>query len=290
MTIRCCLFFSLCYNLGNQSTENVHYYRQVIAIVKRICICYFSGTGMTQYVVNKLSDEILKSGHTIECFRIEDIQSEIDVAKYDLFGIAYPVHAFTTPKIVVDFVNRLVKADELDTFIIGTMGERSPVNYAASDTLIRKLTSKGYRVFYNQLFEMPSNFMIKYEDSKVQKILSNVSRDIPDIAKDIINHKAYRINGNPAVRFLSVIGKAEWLGAPVMGKFFYANSDCNLCGRCIRKCPKQNIVNKGEALHFKWKCSLCMRCVYQCPKQAINIHQPFKFIQLPAWYDKEYFR
>lgn len=67
------------------------------------------------------------------------------------------------------------------------MGENSIINYASSNTLIKKLKNNGYNVFYNRIFEMPCNFIFKYEPSKVNLILSNIIRDIPVAAKEIIS-------------------------------------------------------------------------------------------------------
>lgn len=258
--------------------------------MKKICIYYFSGTGMTKHVVNKLLREFEKNEILADCFQMEEFQiSKVKLSNYDLFGIAYPVHAFNAPKIVIDFASQLPKSNGIDTFIIGSMGENNIVNFASSNTLIKKLKNKGYNVFYNRIFEMPCNFIIKYEPSKVKLILDNINKDIPHTAKEIISLTAHQMRGGPIPKFLSFIGKAEWFGARIMSKFFYANTDCTQCGRCIKNCPSHNIIKSGKSVRFKWNCSLCMRCIYQCPAKAISIHQPFKFIRIDGWYDSNDF-
>lgn len=89
-------------------------------IYEKDCICYFSGTGMTQYVVNKLVKEFEKYHVIVDCFRIEDLKiRDVELSKNDLFGISYPFHAFNAPKIVIDFASHLPKVNGLDTLLLG---------------------------------------------------------------------------------------------------------------------------------------------------------------------------
>lgn len=254
--------------------------------MKKICICYFSGTGMTKYIVDKLSTEFEKYQISADCLQVEALQKgTADLSNYDLLGIAYPVHVFNAPKIIIDFANHLPKSNGLNTFIIRSMGEDNPVNYASSSTLIKKLKDKGYHVFYNKIFVMPCNFIIKYEPPKVDFIIDTVNRELPTTAREIINLTVHLKSWNCVAKFMNIIGKTEWLGAHVMGKFFYINRSCTQCGKCVDNCPNHNVVKSKKVVRFKWNCSLCMRCIYQCPTKAIKVHQPFKFIFFDDWYD-----
>ena len=254
--------------------------------MKKICIFYFSGTGMTKFVVEGLIGEFEKNRIAVDCFRIEDKHSVV-LSEYDVFGIAYPVHSFNAPEIVIDFVKLLPESNGMNTFIVHTAGEDSKLNYASSDLLIRRLRGKGYKVFYNRLIEMPSNFIVRYDDAKVNKIIDNSNKVVPYIAKDIIAQKPYFMKKNIVSKIITFFGKIEWLGARIVGVHFYVgkNSGCVRCGKCIENCPNQNIMMKEKQINFKWRCGICMRCIYHCPQNAINVHQPFKFILLHKWYD-----
>ena len=145
----------------------------------------------------------------VDCVSIEKVlKQSIDLSEYDLLGIAYPVHAFNAPRIVIDFANHLPESNGLETFIIGSMGEDNPMNYASSRTLIKRLEGKGYHVFYNKIFEMPCNFIIKYKRSKVNRILYNVKKEIPKTANEIIGLKApllhFYTTSTPPLRLTSL--------------------------------------------------------------------------------------
>ena len=259
--------------------------------MKKLCLYFFSGTGMTKYVVDKFVNEFEQHSVAVDCFKIEEPRiHKSSLSEYDVLGIAYPVHSFNAPKIVIDFVKQLPKSNGMNTFIIHTAGEKHIINYASSDLLIKKLSKRGYRVFHNKMIEMPSNFIVKYRDERVKNILTKANEDIPHIANDIIELEPYYMRKNLGSKIIAFIGRVEWFGAHIIGKFYNAKNGCVRCGKCINICPNKNIVMNEKSIGFKWRCGLCMRCIYQCPKNAISVYLPFKFIRFDKWYDKKMFK
>jgi len=246
---------------------------------------------MTKYIVDKVSGELENQCVSVDHFKIEEANSHnVALTEYDALGIAYPIHSFNAPKIMIDFIKRLSKANGMNTFIIPTAAEEHKINYASSGLLIKKLRKKGYKVFYDRLIEMPSNYIIKYSEEKVRNILDKANKDIPGIAKNIMRLKSDFMENRLGSKVTTFFGRIEWLGAPIMGKFYYVKRDCIHCGNCVDSCPNKNIVMNRKAVSFKCRCGMCMRCIYQCPKNAINIRQPFKFIRFDKWYDFKLFR
>ncbi|MDD4311934.1 MAG: hypothetical protein PHW41_05575, partial [Eubacteriales bacterium] len=154
--------------------------------MKNVCVLQFSGTGMTKYVVEQIAKELECLSITVDVYPIETtpIQS-IPFGTYDAVGIAYPVHAFNAPKIVIRYAKTLPVAASTDVFLLSTAGEDHPLNYASSRLLIRMLQKKNYHVFYDRLLNMPSNFAIQYDESKVAQLLSAVDSSTPQIAQEI---------------------------------------------------------------------------------------------------------
>jgi len=258
--------------------------------MKKICLYLFSGTGMTEHVVNKLISELANNLISIDCFKIDKTDTKtISLSGYDAVGIAYPVHSFNAPKIVIDFVKHLPLTNGLNTFVIFTAGEEHIINSSSSDLLIKKLSRKGYQIFYNKLVEMPSNFIVKYEEERVNRILDKLDEDIPQIAMDIVTVKPYFEKKNFGSKISTFIGHSEKFGAPIIGKFFYPKKDCINCEKCVDNCPKENITRSEKSIRFNWRCCICMRCIYQCPENAISVRQPFKFIRFDEWYNPEMF-
>ena len=260
-------------------------------MMKKICLCFFSGTGMTKYVVDRVVKEFEQQGASVDCFEIENIDaSNVAISEYDLFGIAYPIHSLNAPQLVINFAKRLPNSNNVNTFIICTCGDDNEKNYSSSDLLSKKLKNKGYKVFYDKLIQMPLNFAHKDEDKLVKWVLKNANEMIPLIAKDIIALKSHFMKRTPSSKRGHLIGRAEWLGCRIAGKFYYTESSCVRCGKCVDNCPKRNIVMTKKSVKFKHHCSWCMRCIYSCPKNAINVRRPFKFIRFDDWYDSELFK
>lgn len=256
--------------------------------MKKVCIFLFSGTGMTKYVIDKLKTEFESQQVNVDIYNIEDTQAKnISINDYNILGIANPVHAFNAPKIVIDFVKQLPEVEGISTFIINTAGEYNPINFASSNLLIKILRKKGFDVFYNKQFMMPSNFIIKTKKTEVEKCISNVNCEVSNVAYDIINNVSCELKSGFIAKFATIVGRLEWIGAKSMGKFLYIDKNCNRCGNCINRCPNKNIIMEKNRVKFKWKCGLCMRCIYVCEKQSIKIHHPCKFISIKEWYEED---
>jgi len=166
---------------------------------------------MTKYVIDKIQFELKRKQAYVDIYNIENIRAQsIHFNNYDTVGIAYPVHSFNAPKIVINFAIQLPIVKSMNTFIISTAGENNSINFASSKLLIDILSKKGFEVIYDRQFIMPSKFMIKYDGAKVQQ-------------------------------FIAFVGRAEWFGAKWIGKSFYADRNCNRCGVCANNCPNHSI-------------------------------------------------
>ena len=254
--------------------------------MKRICVFLFSGTGMTRYVVRRLSTELEKHQATVDVFEIEDMPGrDIPLKDYGIVGVAYPVHSFNAPEIVIDFAKGLPNAGQKKTFVICTAGEDHPINYASSDLLTGILRKKGFDVFLEKQFIMPSNFIVRDDDKAVDEKTGKVKNEIPAAANEVLGYiAAGRKAGFPA-KLAAMIGRAEWLGTRFVR--LCSSNECDCCGLCAAKCPNRNIaVEEGGAV-FKWHCGLCMRCLYLCPKKAVRFRFPIKFFAFDKWYDND---
>ena len=253
--------------------------------MKKVCIFLFSGTGMTEYVVDKIKSEFERQQVYIDVLYIESVQiQDVLFTQYDSIGIAYPVHSFNAPEIVMKFARRLPRLTYMDTFIISTAGGNSSLNYSSSDLLIKTIEKKGFSVFYDKQFIMPSNFIVKDNDAIVREKIDKVNIETPKAVYEIINRVSHRMQSKFIVKIIALLGRAEWYGVKCF-KFFYTNANCCHCGICVKKCPSQNITMRENYVIFKRKCGLCMRCLYLCPEQSIKIRRLFKFIGFETWYE-----
>ena len=258
---------------------------------KKACVFAFSGTGMTDYVISKIHDELNKMNMSLDVYKIENTSiKDISIQDYEVIGIAYPVHALNAPKIVIDFVKQLPIANAKKTFIISATGDKSKLNLASSNLLLQILKVKKYDVFYSKQFIMPSNFVFRNDDKVVAHRLKTVCKEAVQTARAIYKNDFYKEKSNIISNIISVMGRIEWVGAKSMSKYFYANSNCTSCQLCVRLCPNKNIVAQKSKITFNRNCGLCMRCIYICPYSAIKIRGIFKFISIGNWYENEELR
>ena len=243
---------------------------------------------MTKIVINKMKAEFENRQVYVDVFNIENCPAhDISYSQYDALGIAYPVHSFNAPEIVVQFVCRLPRVDRMKTFIISTAGGVSSLNNASSELLIKILAKKGYAVFYNRQFVMPSNFIIKDNAVIVKEKITRAINDVPKTVSDIINCVPCNMTIKMPAKVIAFFGRAEWIGVKC-ARFFYADAaKCNLCGICVNKCPNHNINMIENHIVFKRKRGLCMRCLYICPKRAIKTRRLFRFIGFDSWYEDD---
>ena len=248
----------------------------------------FSGTGNTEYIIRKIKTGLEQHGVDLEIFYIEDTQTaEFPFGDYDSIGIAFPVHAFNAPEIVVDFAKNFPETTGKNAFVICTVGEYHFLNLASSKHLIKILSKKGYGVSYEAEYTMPSNFIVKYDEKKVERILSEANSKVPQTVADIINKVRSKRKSSFLAAAAAFIGRAEWLGTKMIGKYYYVTGSCDRCGLCAKNCPHGNIEINDAGHCFGRNCSLCMRCIYLCPRSAIKIRRPLKFFCFDTWYTND---
>jgi hypothetical protein len=154
----------------------------------KAAVFYFSGTGTTEIAARHTVDCLEKRGYDASLIRIEDFlkrQQEIDIRQYALIGIGSQVIAFDTPGIVLRFVKKLPAGNNARTFIFRLAGGVAPINFNASNKLKRMLKRKGYDVFYERLFSIGSNWMVKFDDRIVRRLYYSTMSKIDSMCDDI---------------------------------------------------------------------------------------------------------
>lgn len=258
--------------------------------MKTVAIYYFSGTGNTAIVAGMIEAEFLHRGVAVTLMRIEDFLKngrEMGSApnRYDLIGIGHPVNGFGAPQIIADFIKALPDGAGKKVFLFKTAGGVAPVNYNASRQTIRRLSKKGYRVFYDRLFSLGSNWIVKFKDSVMRDLYRATKQKAAIMVEEIMKGKTrFLKTGFP----LSVItGSIAFLHDNTVrffGKDYRVSASCNHCGKCVRNCPTANIYEKNGRIKFKLSCLWCMRCLYGCPQNAIR-HRLLSFCVVPGGYD-----
>ena len=255
--------------------------------MKNIGIFYFSGTGNTELLCHVFKERFPVEVGEVDLFPIEQIllkKVNIDYEKYNLFGFAFPVHAFNAPRIFYDFIEELPVIKSVNCFIIKNSADRAL--YGGSTTLMRKkLKEKGYNLTYEKLVLMVSNLVVRPDEKEIKRIFGKAEKQISIIISELISNKKqlYHYNFfNDITSKLSSFFEDRFM-TPFFAKKLYSSEKCIHCGKCFYLCPTHNVRETDGDIHFGSNCLMCMRCVYSCPVNAIEIKGIMKKMKIKSF-------
>lgn len=238
----------------------------------KILICYFSGTGNTQKVVdfyaNVLSTEY---GDDVTLARMED-EFNYDLNDFDIIGIGYPVHAFNAPSIALKFCKRLPKlAAKKQAFIVNTSGEPLKLNNISSIKITAILKRRNIIVDNEYHYCMPYNMIFRHGDEMAYRMWTTAQLLAPLDIKKIRSGEKSHLKRVFMGGFIAWIMRCEHWGGRLNGKQYKVNEHCVNCNKCVNICPTHNIKMENGKMKFGGKCLMCMRCAHLCPTDAIKI-------------------
>lgn len=233
----------------------------------------FSATGNTKRICGLFAGELKKSGYETEYFAIRQGADYAPPSGFDLVFVAYPVHGFSAPRIMIDFAKGLPDGNGQGYYIIKTSGEPLRANDASSSGLRRRMSAKGYEFKGEFHYVMPYNMLFRHSDKMValmwRAALNTVPRDAALAAAG-----GERFPEVPAhARAIRGLLSFEHGGMRILGKFFRVDRDkCISCGKCVKLCPFGNITMSADGkIRFGNKCMGCTACSFHCPQDAIKI-------------------
>jgi len=238
----------------------------------KTAVFYFSGTGNTARVVESWTEALDSYGIGSDTFRIEE-KPKADFSEYNSIGIAYPIHAFNAPKIVLDFALSLPQFSEtMKVYLIMVSGEPLRLN-ASSDQKLRKILKKKNALVESAWhYIMPYNMVFRHTETQAWQMYGTMQKLVP------LDVKNYFIDGNPHLLHpihhtgaLTAAFRIEQWFSSVNGRLYHVTDNCVKCMKCIEACPVENISLRDGKLHFADRCILCTRCSFYCPKDAIRI-------------------
>jgi ferredoxin/flavodoxin len=235
-----------------------------------VTIYYFSGTGNTQIVANKMAECFAEKGFSAKAVRIEDVKS-ITIDESEIIGIGFPIAACSTYPLVFQFIRNLPGAHRNPLFAFCTMAGISL--WAIEGELKTILENKGYLPIGFHEFIMPPNIFAQIPESMRR---ARIERSFLH-ALQFVNQL---IDGNSRWRKIPLLSRLMFVlcsalfklaEMPFHQKLFkmrVENDKCNKCGICVRKCPAGNIVLTSKVM-IGDRCQYCFRCVGICPATAV---------------------
>jgi Fe-S-cluster-containing hydrogenase component 2/flavodoxin len=234
-------------------------------------IFYFSGTGNSLYVAQKLyENEESKLVNIAEAIREKHFNYE--VKEGEKIGFVFPVYFYGLPTVVAEFLDLLSIEHNSKPFIYTVITCAGSIGNA-DKTLQKLLDKKNLNLNSSFTVTMPNNYNIMSDLPDVQKqmiVLQNAENEIEEIIEALNN----KTEGNFAKHgYFSLFTPIVY---PIYGIYrktqkFYATPDCHNCRLCEQMCPSEVIqIKNGKPEWVEEKCSHCSGCINRCPVHAIQ--------------------
>lgn len=246
----------------------------------RIVICIFSGTGNTRLLAEEFGRALDALGHSVTELPLDGLEGAPlperiarAVASCDLLGIAYPVHAFNAPSVILKFAKLLPHLGRtMPAFILKTSGEPLRLNDVSSLKLMKLLRRRGYEVRSEYHYCMPYNIIFRHSDGMAWRMLTTAEALIPLDARELVSGVLRPPRPMPGGELIAWLMRCEHWGGRLNGRFYSVTDKCVHCNMCVRQCPAGNIrVDEKGKIKFGGSCLMCMRCAQNCPQNAIRI-------------------
>ncbi|MDO9546841.1 MAG: EFR1 family ferrodoxin [Pelolinea sp.] len=245
-----------------------------------ISIFYFSGTGNTWWVSERLSEELNKLGFRASAYSIEQVTDKETAAliqKSSIIGLGFPIYGSDAPRIFHDFISRLPyleKEKPIVGFVTQMAWSGDGMNF-----LEKELSEKGYRIRWASEFIMPNNiavpiFPLPYvsDYNKFIPQLEKRRQQISDLCVKIANDEPYRQNSGRLAAASAWIQRGPFRLVHDWGRKFWSVDEgaCNSCNICASLCPVGNIEMQHGLPVYSDQCVYCMRCFNYCSAYAIH--------------------
>ena len=244
----------------------------------RVGIAFFSGTGNTWRVANQYAEAFGWHDHRAELLPIEDlvrVKNNAWFVNYDLIGLAYPVHAWNAPRLVLRFLDTLPYHLDKRVFLALTAGISVG---GALDYARRRLVRLGYQVvhaahFYTGSYYLDQSFREQSEDELLRRT-QWIDGEAWEAVAEILDRRArdYWASDWARVAQSGIVWRLYLAASRQAWRWLYATPACDQCGLCVLHCPTDNITIRPPAgVTFGAACTLCLRCVGICPQAAVQL-------------------
>jgi len=230
-------------------------------------IIYFSATGNSRYVAEKVAEA---TGD--KAYSIEEISNTLYVSEKAVLGMVFPTYAWELPINVREFLEniKLEGCRDMYVFFVATYGTTPG---ATGSDAARILKKKGISVNARFCVRMPDTWTPVFDLSNQNKVVSQNQKAENEIT-EIIQRIKSREYGNFMKRTVPHFFRYfSDIAYSIMRKtkHFSVEETCIGCKLCAKQCPAKAIaINAGRPVWTSDRCIMCLRCLHNCPKFSIQ--------------------
>ena len=219
-------------------------------------ILYFSSTGNSLYISQKLKDKI--GGKIIY---IPTYQG--DGSEFEQIFIVTPIYSYGMPRHVYDLLPRLNRQSEI-TVIQNYGGMVGGADYYLYSYALKN----GLNIKSVFTLKMPENFTLDFTVPKfyLRNVLKTADKRIDGVIAKITSGVQSIPSKKRTKEAKYLKNKSNW---HIIGERFSVSDKCIKCGKCIKICPDKNISMVDDKIVFSDHCVACLGCYHRCPNKAI---------------------
>lgn len=238
-------------------------------------ILYFSGTGNSKYIAQRLSDA---TGDTIYSINDAFKSDEHPTFNDNRLIFSLPTYAWRIPKVVEAWINKCTFSPDTAVYFVMNCGGE----IGNSEKYILKLCrNKGFRYMGCAEIVMPENYLAMFSvpnEEQSRRIIAKREEIIDSVCDTIKSGTPLPpYTTNLTGRMMSSIINPLFYTLCVKDKLFSVDMNkCISCGKCVKECPLNNITLNNKTPEWNGNCTHCMACITICPTEAIEYGEKSK--------------
>ena len=232
-------------------------------------ILYFSGTGNSKYVAEKiavaLNDELLNINGKIKTNDLSPVSTGENAVAVT------PTYAWRIPRIVTDWLlkTRFIGLKKM-WFVMtcgGEIGNAEKYNKELCNQM-------GVEYMGTKQILMPENYIAMFDapqKNEAIKIVDAAQKDIEYAVEAVSSLSAFPVPPcSLKDRLMSGAVNDVFYPFCVKASAFKADEKCIGCGKCVKVCPLNNITLENGKPKWSDNCTHCMACICHCPTKAVE--------------------
>jgi len=232
-------------------------------------VLYFSGTGNSRFVAERIADELEQEVRDITTYtKTKEAPVFTDEGVY---VFCCPSYMSAIAKAITDFVDWATFPKGVKAYFVVTCASSMGISPKVGAELCEK---NGLEFMGAAQVVMPQNYIALFKTKERDENSRIINEALPVI--DMISQTITKGEKLEAKKISSAeYSITKWVRDVYYKDFmktkkFKATDKCIACGKCVRICPLNNISLKDNKPVWGKNCTHCMACINQCPKDAIE--------------------
>jgi len=232
-------------------------------------ILYFSATGNSAYVANRIAQHI--GDEAVDLLKRLQEHDHTPMTSDRPWVIVAPTYAWQLPHIVRDWFLLTPLKGSREIYFLLTCGDSIAGAGRHAKALCEK---KDMRYMGCAEIVMPENYIALFNAPDTQEAIRLVTAAQPAIDRAAALIAAGAPLSEPSPKLTDGISSGivnrlfyRFILSP---KKFFVTDKCVGCGRCVQVCPMKNIMLVKQKPMWNKKCTHCMACICTCPTAAIE--------------------